>query len=502
VIYFAVWYVYTFPRPYGYALFKMCSWLQFMYAMPLAYALDQAPIWAQRWTGLRRWAARGVFTVAAFAVAANALSTIHMTRLSLGRDTEHGLIVNLYQMSGNYDYLELADRLRERVKPSESVGLSFVDSIQNEWVSYYLRDYRTSLLSHYVIPADDENLPGIIFRWVTDYYGNSNLDFNYYFHGATDDYYLTWSDRHVNRDIVDRRLPPPLCENDTFRLQRAVDCPAFIYTGRGWYRLEFRHYWDFWWPDRFRWTAEGGEIYMLRGRAGEPYRLSFYGHVGHGLKSESRTAELWHNTKKFDEVTVTGAGRVVSKPFYSSGGVDLLVIKLKERVRPLPRSVRLWNKDIPGDYRRLNLMVADVRVFPPDEPVPEPSTYSLHGDDLLEQSYAFDGLQPNRWAGRSMSMTLKRAPWARGLTLNVFVPGIPSFRFPYTLEATIDGQRHLAVIPRAGPFRTTLPLGPPRADGLVELRVSSSQFFVPDGIDMEMHPVFYSYRVEHVGLVP
>jgi hypothetical protein len=199
---------------------------------------------------------------------------------------------------------------------------------------------------------------------------------------------------------------------------------------------------------------------------------------------------------------VTGAGRVVSKPFYSSGGVDLLVIKLKEKVRPLPRSFRLWNKQIPGDYRRLNLMVADLRVFPPEEPVPEPSTYSLHGDDLLEQSYAFDGLQPNRWAGRSLSMTLKRPPWARGLTFSIFVPGISGFHFPYRLQAMIDGTPQPVVVTRPGPFRTTLPLGAPRADGLVELRVSSSQFFVPDGIDMEMHPVYYSYRVEHVGLVP
>ncbi|PYQ45080.1 MAG: hypothetical protein DMF77_05350 [Acidobacteria bacterium] len=333
-IYSIVWYTYTFRRPYGYALFKMCSWLQFVYVMPLAYALDEASGWGLARRGIRRWATRAVWPICVFVLFADAISTAHLSRLSLGHDTRRGMIVNLYEMSGNNDYLELADEVGRRVGPLRSVGMSFVDSIQNEWVGYYLRDLRTSLLGHYIIPADDENLPSIISRWVTDYYGNGNVDFNYYFHGATDDYYLTWSDRHLNRDIVERDLPPPMWENGTFRLQRAADCPGFIFTGRGWYRLEFRHTWDWWWPDRFRWTAEGGEIYMLRGKAGQPYRLSFYGIVGHGLRSESRTVELWMNTRKFDELTITAAARVVSKPFYPSGGADRLVIRVKERVQP------------------------------------------------------------------------------------------------------------------------------------------------------------------------
>jgi hypothetical protein len=318
-IYFVVWYTYTFRRPYGYALFKMCSWLQFMYVMPLAYALDQASGWGLSRRGIRRWAARAVWPICVFVLAANAVSTVHLATLSLGHDTRRGMIVNLYDMSGNRDYLELAEQVGRRVGPLRSVGLSFVDSIQNEWASYYLRDLRTSLLSHYVIPADDENLPGLLSRWVTDYYGTGRLDFNYYFHGTTDDYYLTWSDRHLNRDIVERKLPPPIWENGTFQLQSAADNPGFIYTGRGFYRLEFRNSWDWWWPDRFRWTAEGAEIYMLRGKAGLPHRLSFYGIVGHGLKSERRTVELWMNSQKFDEVTITSAARVVSKPFYPTG---------------------------------------------------------------------------------------------------------------------------------------------------------------------------------------
>src|SRR5207245_3946330 len=154
---------------------------------------------------------------------ANVVSTFHTSRVSLGRDTERGIIVNLYDMSGNYDYLELPDRLREHVKPGGSVGLSFVDSVQHQWVSYFLRDFRLSVLSHVILPGDDENLPDVMSRRVTDYYGNVSQDKNVYFHGATDDYYLTSSERHVNKDNVERRLPQPLWEYRSLRLWKAAD---------------------------------------------------------------------------------------------------------------------------------------------------------------------------------------------------------------------------------------------------------------------------------------
>lgn len=501
-IYGVVWYVYTFRRQYGYAVFKMSSWIQFLYVLPLAYGLGHALAWSRRQSGWHRRAGRTAFAVLVLAVAANAVSTTHLTRLSLGHDTERGMIVNLYDMSGNYDYLKLADRVGEWVKPGESVGLSFVDSIQNQWVSYYLQDFRTSFLSHYLIPADDENLPEILFRRVTDYYGNVSLDLNHYFHGATDDYYLTWSDRHINRDIVERRLPKPLWEDRTFRLVRASECPAFIYTGRGWYRLEFRQHWQWWWPDRFRWTAEGGEIYMLRGRAGQPYRLSFYGLVGHGAATDSRHIELWHNTQKFDEIAVTAAGRVVSQPFYSTGEVDRLVIKVQERVRPLPRPFPLWNRSIPEDYRRLNLLVAGVKVLPPEELVPEPARYALRGEALFNESYTFDGLEPNRWAGRSMRMALKRPGWARNLALSVFIPGHPDFRFPFPIEVVVDGVRHVLVATDPGHFTRIVPLGAPSPDGLVRLQTLSSQVYMPDGADMKNHPTYHSFQVQLIGLTP
>jgi hypothetical protein len=502
IIYFIVWYTYTFRRPYGYALFKMCSWLQFMYVLPLAYALDQASGWGLSLRGLRRWAARAVWPICVFVVAAGVVSTTHLAILSLGHDTRRGMIVNLYDMSGNRDYLELAEQIGRRVAPQESVGLSFVDSIQNEWVSYYLRDLRTSLLSHYVIPADDENLPGLLSRWVTDYYGSGRLDYNYYFHGTTDAYYLTWSDRHLNRDIVERKLPPPIWQNGTFQLQRAADNPGFIYTGRGWYRLEFRNTWDWWWPDRFRWTAEGGEIYMLRGKAGQPYRLSFYGIVGHGLSSDHRTVELWMNTQKFDEVTITSAARVVSKPFYPTGDVDRFTLRIKERVRPLERSFRLWNRSLPGDYRRLNLLVAGVKVLPPGEPVPELASPTLSGEALFTDSYSFDGLQPNRWAGKSMSIALRRPAWARHLALTIFVPDVGDFKFPLTVRAAVDGPPVDFVVAGPGVFSTVLPLGPERADGLVELHTSTDQDFVPYNVDLEKYPFHYSFQLRELGLQP
>lgn len=500
LIYGSVWYLYTFHRQYGYAVFKMASWLQFIYVLPLAYGLDRigGDIRGARSTA-RQALGVGVLAMLAIVVLGNVVSTFHLSRLSLGRDTNRGKIVNSYDMSGNYDYLELPDALRRHVPDGKTVGISFVDSIQHEWVAYYLRDLRLSILGHQLIPADDENLPDVITRRATDYYGNVWVDHNFYFHGASDDYYLTWNDSHVNQDIVERRLPAPIWQNRSFRLFSGPECPDFLFTGRGWYRLEFRGAWEWWWPARFRWTAEGGEIYLLRaGQPGQPYRLSFVGIVGHGLANKRRRIELWHNLVKFDEVEVNGTARVVSKPFFPTGGVDRLVLKVRERVRPLERWVRLWNKDLPRDYRRLNLLVAEVDVLPPgNRPGRGQARWELQGESLFNDSYSFNGLEPNRWVGESLSLAVRRPETARRMELT-FSLG-PAIHFPLTIKGAVDGEDVLFSV--TGPGRTSrvVALGPMPAGGLTRIELTPDQSYVPLGADMENRPVHESFRVESVA---
>ncbi len=461
LIYGAVWFLYTFQRQYGYAVFKMSSWLQYIYVLPLGYGLD----WT--WRELRKRKSvpaprvpAVVFTVLCILLVANLISTVRLTALSLGKDPVNGFIVNNYEMSGNTDYLSLEQRIAKIVKPGESIGIGFGDAIQHEWVSYYLRNFKLSWLSHYLIPGDDENLPDVITRRVVDYYGNVRVDRNMFFHGATDQYILTTSPAHLNHEIVEQELPAPIFQDKTFRFFQADDCKDFIYTGRGWYRLEYpKTNLNNWWPKRYRWSGEGGELYMLRAsRPNAPYRLSFVALVGLGYPQKKRALELWHNGQKFDDVEIEGGAKVVSKPFYPTGQVELLVIKVKEQVRPIPRTARLWNRDIPGDYRKLNILASDIRVYPPEASLPKASSYEFQGSSLFDESWSFNGLMADQWVRQSLSIALPMPLDSRSAEVSLSLPGVPGYQYPLEFEVKINGQPFPARAVKPGTFTATFPV--------------------------------------------
>jgi hypothetical protein len=500
LVYAAAWYAFTFGRQYGYAVFKMCSWTQFVYAVALAYGMDASLDRAlARGAAFVRLAALLTLSIFAGAFAANIVSASHLTRLSLGTDTLRGMIVNVYEMSGNRDLMELPATVGSVVKPNESVGVRLTDSMQNEWVAYYLRACRTSLLGHHLIPADDENLPDVVTRVVADYYGTPAVDDNPYFHGAGDDYYLTWNNGYLNQEIVEQDLPRPVWESRTFRLLKSSDVHDLLFTGRGWYRLEFRHLWDWWWPARFRWTAQGGEVYLIRAACPQqPYRLSFVGIVGHGRASDRRVIELWQNGVRFDEIEMRSAARVVSRPFYPSGDVDRLVIRVRESVHELRRDVTLWNKDVPGDYRRLNLLVSEVRVVPPGAPLGAIPPRRLAGEMLFAASTSFNGIQPNRWVAGSFSVCYRRPPESTHLALSLFIPFHPTLRFPMAVVGSVDGNPFRIEVAQPGAVRSVLPLGRPSPDGTVSIEAGVGQEYAPATQDKENHPVYESFRLESV----
>jgi len=459
VIYGAVWFVYTFQRQYGYAVFKMSSWLQFIYVLPLGYGLD----WT--WSELRQRKRLEVkptivFGVLAVVLAGNLFSSMRLTALSLGKDPVNGFIVNNYEMSGNYDYLTLEEEIKKTVKPHESIGISFVDAIQHEWISYYLRNFKLSWLSHYQIPGDDENLPDITTRRVVDYYGNVRTDHNMFFHGATDQYLLTFSPTHLNQEIVTQELPQPIFQDRTFRFYRADQCKDFLFTGRGWYRLEYpKADIQSWLPRRYRWSGEGGEVYMLHAsKPGARYQLSFVALAGYGYPTKKRTIELWHNGQKFDEAVVDGGARIVSQPFYPRGDVELLVLKVREKVNPIPRTARLWNKEIPGDYRKLNILVSGITVFPGDAPLRVGQARTdYQGNAFFEESSAFSGLMADRWVREHLSIQLPVPLGSRNVELQLHFPGV-GYRYPLGLDVIVNGQQSPLQVEKEGSFRGTYPL--------------------------------------------
>ena len=161
----------------------------------------------------------------------------------------------------------------------------------------------------------------------------------------------------------------------------------------------------------------------------QPYRLSFVAVAGYGYPKKVRTVELWHNGQKFDDVVVDGAAKVISKPFYPTGDVQLLVMKVKEQVRPIPRTARLWNKEIPGDYRKLNVLAAGIKVYPPVQPAYEGSTLAdFQGASLFEHSLTFNGLMADRWVRQTLAIQLPYPLGSNSLELELNLPAVPGFR--------------------------------------------------------------------------
>ncbi|HUQ26983.1 MAG TPA: hypothetical protein VM051_00230 [Usitatibacter sp.] len=461
-IYAAVWWVYSFQRQYGYAVFKMSSWLQFMVVPFVAYA----------WMALRSpgpgapvgWKRAAFAAGFALYVVANFVGTIEYGMKGMGNTVARAYIVNSFQMSGNRDYFELAGEVRRHLGKDESVGLAFVDSIQNFWVAYYLRDQRISLLAHENIPGDDENLPDVMTNKLVDYYGNVREANNVFFHGAEDQYYLTWNESHLNHDIVEPRFSAePVWKDRTFRLFRAADNPDMVFSGRGFYRMEYEtdRTLKYWWPERSRWSAQGGEVYLLRPAApGTPRRIAFDLIVGYEHRDDARNVELWANQVKFDEIRITSAGRYVSKPFVPAADVTKIVIKIRERVPPGKRPLPLWNRDIPLDYRQLNALLSNIRVLREGESVPQPAgcPRALRGTDILRCPRAYNGVQIDGWIGRKASLVMVSDTPARKAVMKGFVPGTLGFTFPYRITFNVNGAETVSEVAKPGDFTLEIPL--------------------------------------------
>jgi hypothetical protein len=503
-IYAIVWAIYTFQRQYGYAVFKMASWLQFMLVPFVAYGLSL--IWSKRHLVFAGFKGKLMLLSGAVFLATNFISTIEYGYKGLGHDQARGYIVNNFDMSGNRDYLELQEAVRKYVEHGQSIGVSVVDSIQNFWIGYYLKDTPISLLSHENIPGDDENLPGILSNQVTDYYGNIREANNVFFHGAIDAYYLIWNESHLNKDIaIPRFRTSPVWQNRSFRLFKAADNPDMIFTGRGFYRMEYNvsqslfkasfskeslvkfsfgpEHKPYWWPERKRWTAEGGELYLLRPSApGKPYTVTFDAIVGFEYETDSRTVELYANGVKFDEFEIISASRYISRPFVPKDEVTKIVIKVREKVGNIKRNVAVWNKDIPIDYRKLNLLLSNIRVSTQAEAPLNPLTsenceLALVGNMILECALWFNGVQVDRWVGKHAHLGLRshtnNSP--RLLKLNGYFPGNLNFNFPAKIDVLINGVKTNYVISDPGDFTLFIPIIRKSSGEVIDVLVTPDQ---------------------------
>jgi hypothetical protein len=466
LIYFAVWALYSFSRQYGYAVFKMSSWLQFILVPFMAYAIDKvmqdrrSPAPAAR---SRALSTAAVATLCLY-VALNFAANVQYAYNGLGRNKDTGYIVNHFGMSGNETFFELPSAVAKFVKPDESIGMLFTDSIRNWWTSYYIKEFRQSFLSHWLMPGDDENLPDLETNVVVDYYGNVERLRNDFFHGgAADQYILTWNKPDLNRDIVATDFTAKaLWENSSFRLFRADDVHDLLFTGRGFYRLEYFKPVEYFFPEVLRWSADGGEFYVLHpGQPGAEYRLAFDAIVGYEYPNDSRTLEFYQDGRKFGETRITHSARVVSPAFKPRAGTTKLVVYIKEKNRSLPRPFALWNKEIPADYRRLNIAFSNARLVAPGAPSapPPPLGRPITFLQLMRAAESFDGFQLDGWIGERAQVSLPVPRGATQVEVTGLVPGNMGFAFPFKVALRIDGRDTEIVIPNAGDFKLVAPLG-------------------------------------------
>ena len=477
VVYLAVWCHFNFIALYGYAIFKMASWLQFFFVPFVAYGLVHFASQRGRGGPLARFDAAFAVIVGGLAVAANVVATFEFGVKGLGDDTRRGSIVNSYGIGGNRDYLQL-ERDLARVLPAHSVvGIAMPDFIANLWTTYYVQraGMRASLVSHDDFPDEDAALPDVHTRRVVNSAGQS-LVYKPRYHADRPPHLLLEGPANLNREITDQKAEaPPLWSNGTFVLVETARMRDALVTARGFYRLEYfdRERFSWWWPERMRWSAQGGEFLLLNAsRPGEPHRLSFVAVAG-VQREMPRHLEIWLNGKLVDEVTVRGAARVVSKPFHPTGGFDMLVVRSRERVSPTPRNFGLWNRHIAIDQRQLNLLFAQARILREGERGEAVGAGTLAGKDIIDRSVEFNGLSMDGWASPDTRIVLPVAAGTARARLQVEVPGWAGYTFPLRVAVTTNGVTRRHELARAGAHELECDLAA-GADKL-DLRIESAQ---------------------------
>jgi hypothetical protein len=222
---------------------------------------------------------------------------------------------------------------------------------------------------------------------------------------------------------------------------------------------------------------------------------------GFGLDSALRTVEFYRGTSLFDEVTINGNARVLSRAFVPVGDFERIVFRIRERTTCRPRRFGIWNPSIPNDVRHLNVAVAEIRLVTPGDLRQSASLGEpVRGPEVFRRALAFDGIEGNGWFREAGTMSFVAPPGSSRLKLTLLVPKVDSFKFPYPISFDIDGHKAEVVVRRPGTVEFGFPLPRSGDSRITTLNVHPSQAFKPSGYDHSLRPVLQSVRFESVIL--
>lgn len=506
-VYIAVWVNYTFITRYGYASFKMSAWLQFLVTPFFAWYILKA------WEAIRnggqyfaKWQSYLVFALLLpVYVGLNLASDLDYGLKSFGRDRLHGSLMNSYGIAGNKDFIDLPKALKSFVPANSIVALGFGDSIENFWAAYYAEKSvaEVTILTHEEIPFEDAWLPDVHSRKYTDSLGQTQIDTQKYFREGAADYYLLPGKKNLNTEIIDSHVAgQPLWSDDTFALYKKGNVKDLISIGRGFYRVEHMDTAElgWWWPETFRWSSEGGEIYhLMPSQPGKPYRVEFSAIAGLGLASGRRTIELWHNGAKFDEVIIDGASRIVSRPYFPVERVNRLVLRVKEKSVLVPRETGLWNRDLPRRSTPINILFSNIRLVNDSPSLPEmfPVNSTVEAKTLFNKVETFNGFDVDGWIRDKAEFTARISPDASEAALHILVPGNLEFSFPYKVQFVLNGKSVEKLFAAPGEYTVDLDLPKINAKDVLKVGIiPQAAKRIAEG--MEQREVLQSIRLSSV----
>jgi hypothetical protein len=420
-----------FYRNNGYGVYKLITWLA-----PLAtIAFGVSCVALSGSSGRLKWLARTALVAYA---ALNLLQTVRLTKES--RRTGYGGIndapgVTLTQLS------ELSAG-GGKARP-QALFAAIPDQVLQRWASVFLTAPNVEFLPLIPLVAYDSD-------------SRLAVEYRKYALGKLSPGYLL-STTSARQDIVP--TPPPdsfIWHGYEFAISPLSDVRNLLLIGQGWYRREIGGFSGP--PQSFRWMRKRAELFILNPAPG-PQRLCLRVMDGYGNSSPVRHLDLFLNGQKFDEVTIAGEGRFLSRPFSASGPASQLEIMVEEDVGMLPRPHVWWNRWVPNDPRHLNLAVFEASLQ-----TAAASSGSLQPSlDFASQSpwthALYNGLFPDRWLAGKATVEMRVPSDAGFLRLRGLAPGGTSLVFPLHLRV-YDDDRPLgdAIVNLPGNFDISLPL--------------------------------------------